>query len=191
MRYYKDWRRSNPVAGAEIIALEETCGLLGSRWVHRSIRFAGLDTKTDGLQGAVQNQRRIHAADGVDGQIQFVGSDEREALLAIDQAARRTETGATLTAEETDAKGSQRFSVSVEKLVGNMPRDVAEIWLAVTEDGLQSSVNRGENAGRTLRHTTTLRSFRKVGVARTTVKCIQDCYLLQWHLDVYPNDTIL
>ena len=45
--------------------------------------------------------------------------------------------------------------------------DVAEVWLAVTEDGLGSSVNAGENAGRVLPHVATLRSLSKIGVAAT------------------------
>ncbi|MGB0006785.1 MAG: DUF1223 domain-containing protein, partial [Candidatus Sulfotelmatobacter sp.] len=52
-----------------------------------------------------------------------------------------------------------------EKLAGNSAGDVAEIWLAVTEDGLHSSVMRGENAGRVLQHVATLRTLRKIGIA--------------------------
>ena len=37
--------------------------------------------------------------------------------------------------------------------------------MAVTEDGLQSTVNRGENAGHVLHHTATLRSLHKIGTA--------------------------
>ena len=56
----------------------------------------------------------------------------------------------------------------MEKLAGNKAGDVAEIWLAVTEDGLHSSVSRGENAGHVLRHVATLRSLRKIGIADAT-----------------------
>ncbi len=35
----------------------------------------------------------------------------------------------------------------------------------MAEDGLQSSVSRGENAGQVLLHTATLRSLQKLGVA--------------------------
>jgi hypothetical protein len=41
--------------------------------------------------------------------------------------------------------------------------DVAEVWLAVTEDGLHSSVSLGENAGHVLHHVATLRSLHKIG----------------------------
>jgi hypothetical protein len=53
--------------------------------------------------------------------------------------------------------------------VGKLPETKAggqsEVWLAVTEDGLRSSVSRGENAGRTLTHASTLRSLQKIGDA--------------------------
>jgi hypothetical protein len=40
-----------------------------------------------------------------------------------------------------------------------------EVWLAVTESGLQSRVSKGENAGRTLVHAPVVRALRKLGVA--------------------------
>ena len=156
-----------PVAGAEIVALEEHVDY----WDH--------DGWSDPYDSPAWTQRQMVYKElfrtnevytpqmVVDGQTQFVGSDERKALLAIDQAARRAQPGVTLTPGEMDAKGSQRFSVSVEKLVGNTPGDVVLVWLAVTESGLQSSVNSGENAGRVLHHSATVRSLHKIGVAST------------------------
>ncbi len=101
----------------------------------------------------------------VDGQSQFVGSDERKAELEIEKAARGVKTEVAIASREPEAKGSQQFTVSVGKLAGNMAGDVAEVWLAVTEDGLHSSVSLGENAGHVLDHGATLRSLRKIGVA--------------------------
>jgi hypothetical protein len=45
------------------------------------------------------------------------------------------------------------------------PGDVAEVWLAVTEDGLHSSVSLGENAGHVLHHVATMRFLRQIGAA--------------------------
>jgi hypothetical protein len=101
----------------------------------------------------------------VDGQSQFVGSNGRQALAEIEKAAHRVQTDVAINSEKADAHGAQRFTVSVGKLAGNTPGDVAEIWLAVTEDGLQSTVDRGENAGHVLHHTATLRSLHKIGTA--------------------------
>ena len=101
----------------------------------------------------------------VDGQVQFVGSNAQDASLAIANAVDRVETEVAVTREKPDANGSQQLTVSIGKLTGNTPLDVAEVWLAVTEDGLESSVNRGENSGRVLHHAATLRSLHKIGVA--------------------------
>jgi hypothetical protein len=42
----------------------------------------------------------------------------------------------------------------------------AEVFLAVTEDGLVTQVRRGENGGRQLRHSAAARSMTPVGVPR-------------------------
>ncbi len=59
---------------------------------------------------------------------------------------------------------TRQFTVSVEKLVGGTSGDTAEVWLAITEKGLHSEVNRGENAGKDVHHASIVRWMRKVGV---------------------------
>jgi hypothetical protein len=158
-------QEQQPVAQAEIIAIEEHVDYWNhdgwidpyssSEWTQRQQTYAALvkkDTYTPELV--------------VDGRSQFVGSDAHQAGLEIEKAARSEKTEVAITAEKPDASGAQRFTVSVGKLAGNKARDVAEVWLAVTEDGLQSSVSRGENAGHVLQHAATLRSLRKIGVAQ-------------------------
>jgi len=56
--------------------------------------------------------------------------------------------------------------VKVGKLEGTAKHDAAEVWLAITETGLTSSVTRGENAGEELRHAAVVRSMRKIGEAK-------------------------
>ena len=102
----------------------------------------------------------------VDGQTQFVGNNGREAQAAIEKAVHETETNITVTEGKQDPKDSGDFEVSVGQLEGNTARDTAEVWLAVTEDGLHSSVTRGENAGHVLNHAAVLRSLHKIGVAQ-------------------------
>ena len=102
----------------------------------------------------------------VDGQSEFVGSDGRAAQQAIEKAARDAETNVTITDASADPKGAEEAKISVGKLEGVAAGDVAEVWLAVTEDRLHASVTAGENAGHTLYHAAVLRSLRKIGVAR-------------------------
>jgi len=153
-----------PVAGAEIIALEEHVDywnhdgwidpFSSPEWTQRQAAYTAL-TKKD-----VYTPELV-----VDGQSQFVGNDEREAQQEIEKAARAAKTDVAITSGKPEGKGSQRFTVSVGKLAGNKAGDVAEVWLAVTEDGLHSSVSLGENAGHVLHHVATLHSLHKIGVA--------------------------
>ncbi|MFZ3215984.1 MAG: DUF1223 domain-containing protein [Candidatus Acidiferrales bacterium] len=157
-------QEQQPLADADVIPLEEHVDY----WNH--------DGWNDPYSSAEWTQRqlvystRFHGQEYtpqmvVNGEAQLVGSDSQEAFRAIESAARHVETLVTVTSGKPDAKGSQQFAVSVGPLAGQSPGDSAEVWLAVTEDDLQSSVNRGENSGRVLRHIATLRSLRKIGAA--------------------------
>jgi hypothetical protein len=153
-----------PVAGAQIVALEEHVDY----WNHDGWNdpFSSPDwTQRQSVYRTIFNQTEYTPQMIVDGQSQFVGSNGREALVQIERSAHREQTDIAISSEKPDAHGSQQFAVSVGKVTGNTAGDVAEIWLAVTEDGLQSSVNRGENAGHVLHHMATLRSLHKIGTA--------------------------
>jgi hypothetical protein len=100
----------------------------------------------------------------VDGQHQFVGNNARQAQREIEKALSGVKTEVLVSEDRSTANGNPHFKVSVGRIQGNA-NDPAEIWLAVTEDGLHSSVQRGENAGRVLQHIATLRLLRKIGTA--------------------------
>jgi hypothetical protein len=153
-----------PVHGAEIVALEEHVDYwnrLGwidpyssAKWTERQSAYAakfGNDAYTPELV--------------VDGRVNFVGSNAREAEREIEKASLETQTAITIAPKESDQNGSKNFSISVARIEGAEAGDAAEVWLAVTEDGLRSSVSAGENEGRVLNHIATLRSLRKIGVA--------------------------
>jgi len=156
-----------PVAGAEIIAFEEHVDywnhigwvdpFSSAEWTQRQEAYAA-QFKNDAYTPELV----------VDGQSQLVGSNQRAAELAIEKAARGVKTAVAITPGKPEGKDSQRFTASVGKLAGNKTGDVAEVWLAVTEDGLHSSVSQGENAGHVLHHVATLRSLRKIGVAEAS-----------------------
>ncbi len=153
-----------PVADAEIIALEEHVDYWNHdgwmdpysspEWTERQQAYTALN------QGDAYTPELV-----VDGSSQFVGNDAQRAQAEIEKAAGRTRTEVLITAAKPEGQSSQRFNVSVGKLAASTAGDVAEIWLAVTEDGLQSAVSRGENAGHVLHHVATLRSLHKIGVA--------------------------
>lgn len=153
-----------PVAGAEIIAIEEHVDYWNhDGWVdpYSSPEW----TERQRAYGELFKQDSYTPQLVVDGHSQFVGNNPREAVLEITKAAGAVKTPVAITAGKPGANGSQHFTVSVGKITSSRAGDVAEVWLAVTEDGLHSSVNRGENAGHVLNHTATLRSLHKLGVA--------------------------
>jgi hypothetical protein len=153
-----------PVPGVEIVAIEEHVDywdhdgwvdpFSSPEWTQRQATYTAL-TKKD-----VYTPELV-----VDGRSQFLGSDGRQAGLEIEKAAHGPKTDVAISPGKPEGKNSQHFSVSVGKLAGNKAGDVAEIWLAVTEDGLHSAVSRGENEGHELHHVATLRTLRKIGVA--------------------------
>lgn len=153
-----------PIPGAEIIALEEHVDYWNRdgwvdpysspEWTQRQESYASFFKNDAYTPEAV-----------VDGHSQFVGNDPGRGRLEIEKAARDAKTEVVISAATPAANGSQRFNVSVGKLMGSKTDDPAEVWLAVTEDGLHSNVSKGENAGRVLQHVATLRSLQKLGIA--------------------------
>jgi hypothetical protein len=154
-----------PLPAADVIALEEHVDYWNHdgwidpysspEWTQRQLEYGEL------LKTQPYTPQMV-----VDGESQFIGSDGRDAALAIQKAASSPKTRLAITADAPDSKGTQHFAVSILKLAGGTPGDAADVWLAVTEDGLRSSVNRGENAGHVLEHVATLRSLQKIGVAQ-------------------------
>jgi hypothetical protein len=153
-----------PLPGADIIALEEHVDYWNhdgwndpyssAEWTQRQLKYAAL-FKTEAYTPQMV----------VDGENQLVGSSTRDASFAIQKAANSPKTDVAISTGTQNTNGPQHFIVSVGRLAGEASEDVAEVWMAVTEDGLRSSVNRGENAGHVLLHVATLRSLSKIGVA--------------------------
>ncbi|MGA6981971.1 MAG: DUF1223 domain-containing protein [Candidatus Sulfotelmatobacter sp.] len=153
-----------PVGGAEIIALEEHVDY----WNH--LGWADPYSSADWTQRQSAYAAKFGNAEYtpelvVDGRSNFLGSDAEEAEQEIEKAALRKQTEIVVTPEPSKGNGAKSYSISVAKIADYQPGDTAEVWLAVTEDGLRSSVNAGENAGHTLDHVATLRSLKKIGVA--------------------------
>ncbi len=93
----------------------------------------------------------------VDGESAFIGSDRAAARKAIIKAASTPK--APLALSWTSA-GRPTATIAI----GANPATVhASIVVAMTEDGLRSSVLRGENAGHTLTHTSVTRRLSVVG----------------------------
>lgn len=98
----------------------------------------------------------------VDGQMEFVGSERDIAQQAIAGAAvaPKAEIALAMT------RGGGRSPVNVEVMLAGLsrlgPLSDADIWFAVTEEGLVTNVRRGENAHRRLRHAAVVRRLKQI-----------------------------
>ncbi len=146
-----------PIRGAEIIGLEEHVDY----WNHD-----GWVDSYSSPDWTLRQQEYVARFKGkgpftpqmiVDGQRQFVGSSERDAQDAIREAAHRAKT------QISTKSDAGRFEVRVGNVAGIADQEPADVWMAVTEDGLETAVKAGENAGRNLRHAAILRSLHKIG----------------------------
>jgi len=157
--------KEQSIAGTEVIALE----LHVDYWNHQGwldpFSSADWTARQQVYMAAFKQDGEYTPQMVVDGRAQFVGSRMNEATQAIARAAREAKTKVEIVEEKSEKKDELRFRVEVGKLEGSTNGDTAEIWLAVTERGLYSTVERGENAGRELYHAAVVRQLRKIGTA--------------------------
>jgi len=155
--------RIQPVTGVEVIVLSEHVDY----WNNIGWKDPYSSHKYSERQTAYGDKFRLSSIYTpqmvVDGQFQFVGSDEREAIRAIQSAAKTEKAQLTLSSIHFD--GANKLSVHLE--TGPLPSSAAaksaNIFLAVADESDESHVSRGENAGRTLKHVAVLRDLISVG----------------------------
>ena len=158
---------SQPIATAEIIALSEHVDYWDDiGWKDPFSAHANTqrqDRYSSRLGSGVYTPQMV-----VDGEFEFVGSDARSAVQAIGRAAATTKIAVSLNSVQSpDGKISVR--VQTEPLPAGSDAATANVVVAVADDKDVSSVERGENSGRTLTHVAVLRAWKTVGsVDRTT-----------------------
>lgn len=154
-----------PVQGAKVIAIEEHVDY----WNHDG--WNDPYSSPDWTQRQVDYVAKFKGKDPytpqmiVDGQTQMVGGQELQAREAIQQAASQPQMDVAVSPGDSSGT-SHEFKVRIGRVVGNTDKDSAEVWLAITESALASSVRAGENAGKDLHHASVLRSLHKIGVAK-------------------------
>ena len=152
--------------GVQIVALEEHVDY----WNHLGWK--------DPYSAAEFSQRQsdyaqVFGTDGVytpqmvvDGQSELVGSRSGAAREAIQKAANQPKAEIVLGAGANSSPGKPAFEVQIKSLGGISVRGETELWIAVTEKGLQTDVKAGENSGETLKHAAVVRSLRKIETLR-------------------------
>jgi len=162
----KELSEQRKVKGVQIVALEEHVDY----WNHLGWK--------DPYSAAEFSQRQndyaqVFGSDGVytpqmvvDGKSEFVGSRSLAAREAIERAANQPKAEIALVAGVNSSSDKPAFEVQVKSLGGISVRGESELWIAVTEKGLQTDVKAGENSGETLKHAAVVRSLRKIDTLR-------------------------
>jgi hypothetical protein len=146
-----------PVAGAQIIVLSEHVDYwnsLGWKDPFSSAQF----TERQALYAHALNAETYTPQLVVDGRSEVLGSDRKAIESAVARAASKPKSGLRIVSATRD--GSEAvISISAAALASGK-RDV---WVAIADDLNESSVRKGENAGRTLSHVAVVRTLTKAG----------------------------
>jgi hypothetical protein len=147
--------REQPVAGAEVIALElhvDYWNYLGWADPFSSSAF----TARQRAYADAFGQRGVYTPQlVVDGAADVAGTNEPGARAAIAAAARE------VTAKVDVTRSGDRVTITATD--PNEKGGPSDVWLAVTEEGLSTAVPRGENGGATLSHGPVVRTLERVG----------------------------
>jgi hypothetical protein len=164
--------KNQPVPGAEVIILSQHVDYwnqLGWKDPFSSAEFSRRQQAyTESMEGNGPYTPQMI----VDGRTEFNGSNGRKAQQAIADAARNPKATVKLTLSP-DREGSPHVQIYINGLdaagvfgmSSGKASGKADVLLAITESGLQSSVTRGENAGRTMPHSGVVRRLSSVGTA--------------------------
>jgi len=153
-----------PVPDTQIIAVSEHVDYwngLGWRDPFSSTVFT---ERQEGYRRALAESASYTPQLVVDGHTALVGSLEDEIRRAIAEAADRSKAILTLrhSGFEPRAGDGGTLEVGIVDIPIPSDGDRVELWYAITESGLSTSVSRGENARRRLRHTAVARQLERV-----------------------------
>src|SRR6266478_2896053 len=98
----------------------------------------------------------------VDGDVEFVGSDERRAIRVTANAAKAEKVPVALSSVHLEGN-ALALHVESGPLTSSASPKSANVLLVVADDSDQSNVMRGENDGRILKHVAVVRSLTQVG----------------------------
>ncbi|HTU32760.1 MAG TPA: DUF1223 domain-containing protein [Candidatus Acidoferrum sp.] len=161
-------QRTQPVPGADIIALEEHVDYWNNLGWKDPFSSSLFTERQNDYAYFFRTSGPYTPQMVVDGKAQFVGSDEHAALAAIAKAAGAPKIPVELTqipdsAAASDNSGNLHLRVRFGP-VGNWRHgELARVILVITEDDLSSDVTRGENAGNQLVHRAVVRNFETLG----------------------------
>ena len=154
------------VGSAQVLALEEHVDYWDELGWRDPFSSHDLTARQYAYAEALGNGNPYTPQMVVDGSVEFLGGRPDQALKSIAAAGERAKVPVTLARAAESKPGKEGLSCKVGKLSDATKGGTAEVWLAITETGLHSSVSRGENAGHELRHAAVVRAMRKIGEAK-------------------------
>lgn len=156
-RVLADLAQDQPVPGAFVVALGEHVDYWNNgAWSDR-FSSSAFDKRQDdyvrrfGLDSAYTPEMVV------DGRREFVGSDADTASEAIRNAAARPHA-----LVQVSVAGLGRGIALLNVAISGLPRSDADVFAAITEDGLKSRVTGGENGGHTLIHAAVVRRLAMI-----------------------------
>ena len=165
--------RSQPVSGVDLIVLSEhvdywnDIGWKDPFSSHQYSERQGAYAGSFGLNSVYTPQMVV------DGRIQLVGSDERGAIQAIENATKAEKIAVSLSSIHFEGE-KILLHIETGPSPSSIPERFANVLLAIADESDQSNVSRGENAGRTLRHVAVLRDLVRVGALDRSGKFSED-----------------
>ncbi len=155
--YLGELDRTQPIAGATVLAIEEHVDYWDGLGWRDPFAMPDNGARQRAYARVLEDHGVFTPEVVLDGQRIVRPQDAASAARAIAEAARAPH------ARVSVGRTGERLSIDISGLPALSPGERAGIWLAVTESGLVSRVERGENAGRTLPHAPVLRSLRRIG----------------------------
>jgi hypothetical protein len=155
-----------PSHNLQIVALEEHVDYWDDQGWRDPFSSHNWTTRQNAYAGVLGNKNPYTPQIVVDGSVECSGGQQQLAVQTIFKESSQAKTPVTLSQGVAGKPGSDSFSVQIGKLTPSAKGGAAEVWLAITETGLHSSVTRGENAGHELSHAAVVRSMRKIGEAK-------------------------
>ena len=153
---------SQPVPGVIVVGLGEHVDYWDRLGWRDPFSSASLTSRQSQYGASVFRTGSIYTPQMViDGRLEGIGSDVGAIRKAVMEAAKAPKAALSVSARRDG--DDVRVDVQVDAAPSVIRKGPADVTVAITEDRLVTEVRRGENRGRTLRHTAVVRSMMTVG----------------------------
>jgi hypothetical protein len=155
--------QTQPVGQAQIIVLSEHVDYwnsLGWKDPFSSAQF----TDRQGMYAHALRGEKLTPQLVIDGRWEVLGSDEKEIQSAVTRAAAHPKSVAPRIVTAKREGNEAVIGVAVDALSSGKK----DVWVALADERDQTSVAKGENAGRTIAHVAVVRNLSKAGTVTKT-----------------------